>query len=131
MYFSREFLYIFVYCFSCRYLVELGLRQLGLPVPNNSLNFERGISLSQSGSEGFRVRLSRLSEYSSVAYIVERPTLETQAEQYSDTVPFISSQSSKDCLEITVYRPSGVCQHSGGKVDSLERAMCFVHAVVS
>ena len=25
---------IFVYCFSCRYLVELGLRQLGLPVPN-------------------------------------------------------------------------------------------------
>ena len=25
---------IFVYCFSCHYLVELGLRQLGLPVPN-------------------------------------------------------------------------------------------------
>ena len=24
---------MFVYCFSCRYLVELGLRQLGLPVP--------------------------------------------------------------------------------------------------
>ena len=27
------YIYIFVYCFSCRYLVELGLRQLGLPVP--------------------------------------------------------------------------------------------------
>ena len=26
-----NFSYIFVYCFSCRYLVELGLRQLGLP----------------------------------------------------------------------------------------------------
>ena len=32
MYFDREFLYIFVYCFSCRYLVELGLRQVGLLV---------------------------------------------------------------------------------------------------
>ena len=36
------------------------------------------------GSEGFRVRLRRLSEYGSVAYLVERPTRETQAEQYSD-----------------------------------------------
>ena len=26
---------IFVYCFSCRYLVELGLRQLGLPLPKS------------------------------------------------------------------------------------------------
>ena len=34
MYSNREFPYIFVYCFSCRYVVELGLRQLGLPVPN-------------------------------------------------------------------------------------------------
>ena len=50
MYFNRESLYIYiyiycflylvlniyvcVYCFSCRYLVRLGLRQLGLPVPN-------------------------------------------------------------------------------------------------
>ena len=33
--FNREFPYIFVYCFSCRYLVELGLRQLGLPAPKN------------------------------------------------------------------------------------------------
>ena len=44
------------------------------------------ISLSEYGSEGFRVRLRRLSEYGSVAYLVERPTRETQAEQYSDTV---------------------------------------------
>ena len=34
MYFNQEFPYIFVYCFSCRFLVELGLRQLGLRVPN-------------------------------------------------------------------------------------------------
>ena len=33
----------------------------------------RGISLSEYGSEGFRVRLRRLSEYGSVAYLVERP----------------------------------------------------------
>ena len=30
---STEVTAIFVYCFSCRYLVERGLRQLGLPVP--------------------------------------------------------------------------------------------------
>ena len=30
--------------------------------------------------------LLRRSEYGSVAYLVERPTWETQAEQYSDTV---------------------------------------------
>ena len=47
--------------------------------------FQRGISLSEYGSEGFRVRLRRLSEYGSVVYLVERPTRETQAEQYSDT----------------------------------------------
>ena len=46
----------------------------------------RGISLSEYGSEGFRVRLRRSSEYGSVAYLVEKPTRETRAEQYSDTV---------------------------------------------
>ena len=35
------------------------------------------ISLSEYGSERFRVRLRRLSEYGSVAYLVERPTRET------------------------------------------------------
>ena len=30
--------------------------------------------------------MRRLSEYGSVAYLVERPTGETRAEQYSDTV---------------------------------------------
>ena len=48
--------------------------------------FLMGISLSEYGSEGFRVRLRRLSEYGSVAYLLERPTRETQAEQYSDTI---------------------------------------------
>ena len=52
-----------------------------------------GISLSEYGSEGFRVRLTRLSEYISVAYLVERPTRETQAEQYSDTVPVFPEKS--------------------------------------
>ena len=46
----------------------------------------RGDSLSEYASEGFRVRLRRLSEYGSVACLVERPTRETRAEQYSDTV---------------------------------------------
>ena len=27
----------FAYCFSCRYLVELGLRQLGLPAPKKNI----------------------------------------------------------------------------------------------
>ena len=46
----------------------------------------RGISLSEYGSEGFRVRLGGLSEYGSAAYLVERPTWEARAEQYSDTI---------------------------------------------
>ena len=64
----------------------------GFPVENPTKKANRlkallrGISLSEYGSEGFRVRLRRLSEYGSVAYLVERPTWETQAEQYSDTV---------------------------------------------
>ena len=64
----------------------------GFPVenPTNKANrleaLLKGISLSEYGSEGCRVRLWRFSEYGSVAYFVERPTWETQAEQYSDTV---------------------------------------------
>ena len=38
---------------------------------------------TEYSSEGFRVRLS---ECGSVAYLTERPTRETRAEQYSDTV---------------------------------------------
>ena len=37
-YFNREFLFVFVYCFSCRYLRELGLRQLGLAVPKTRID---------------------------------------------------------------------------------------------
>ena len=57
----------------------------GFPVENPtnkataSKLFLMGISLSEA-------RLRRLSEYGSVACLVERPTRETQAEQYSDTV---------------------------------------------
>ena len=64
----------------------------GFPVENPtnkataSKLFLRGISSSEYGSDGFRVRLRRLSEYGSVAYLVERPIWETRTEQYSDTV---------------------------------------------
>ena len=44
-----------------------------------SQGFAKGMSLSEHDSEG-------LCESGSVAYSVERPTWETQAEQYSDTV---------------------------------------------
>ena len=53
----------------------------------------REISLSEYSSEGFRVRLKRLSKYGSVAYLVERRSRETQAEQYSDTVLLESRRS--------------------------------------
>ena len=72
----------------------------------------RGISLSEYGSEGFRVRLRRLSEYGSVAYLVERPTRETQAEQYSDTVLNILSKNNFGKL-ITVL---GKLAHLFGKL---------------
>ena len=64
----------------------------GFPVENPTKKANRlkallrGISLSEYGSEGLRVRLRRLSKYGSVAYWVERPARETQAEQYSDIV---------------------------------------------
>ena len=64
----------------------------GFPVENPTKKANRlkallrGISLSEYGSERFQVRLRRLSEYGSVACLVERPTRETRAEQYSDTV---------------------------------------------
>ena len=59
--------------------VESPTNKATAPKPNL-----RGISLSEYGSGGFRVRLRRLSKCGSVAYLVERPTRETQAEQYSD-----------------------------------------------
>ena len=40
----------------------------------------RRISLSECGSERFRVRLKRLCKFGSVAYLVERPKRETRAE---------------------------------------------------
>ena len=64
----------------------------GFPVENSTKKANRlkallrRISLSEYGSERFRVRLRRLSEYGSVACLVERPKRETRAEQYSDTV---------------------------------------------
>ena len=64
----------------------------GFPVENPTKEANRlkallrGVPLSEYGLEGFRVRLRRLSRYGSVAYLVERPTRETLAEQYSDTV---------------------------------------------
>ena len=57
----------------------------------------RGVSLSEYGSKGCRIRLRGLSEYGSVACLVERPTRETHAEQYSDTV-LIFSAWDKPCF---------------------------------
>ena len=74
----------------------------GFPVesPTNTANrlraLLRGISLSEYSSERFRVRLRRLSEYGSVACLVERPPWETLAEQYSDTVLFWRKQKRSD-----------------------------------
>ena len=64
----------------------------GFPVENPTKKANRlkgllrAIPLSEYGSEGFRVLLRGLSEYGSVACLLERPTRETRAEQYSDTV---------------------------------------------
>ena len=35
--FDREFLYMLVYCLCCRYLAQLGLRQLRLPAPDQDV----------------------------------------------------------------------------------------------
>ena len=51
VYLNREFPYIFVYCFSCRCLVELGLRQLGLPVLKK---VEHGPNLPRKWGKIFR-----------------------------------------------------------------------------
>ena len=62
----------------------------------------KAISLSEYGPEGFRVRLRRLFEYGSVAYLVERPTWVIQAEQYSNTVLVAQAKVSKrfDCASL-------------------------------
>ena len=59
-----------------------------------------GISFEHSVSEGSRVRLRRLYEYRSVAYLVERPTLETQAEQYWDTALKVVKRGCKRCFGV-------------------------------
>ena len=84
----------------------------GFPVENPTKKANRlkallrGISLSEYGSEGFRVRSRRSSKYGSVAYLVERPTRETQAEQYSDTVLGFSlpKQRSRNSI-LPVFQP--------------------------
>ena len=59
VYFNREFPYVFGYCFSCRYLVELGPRQLGLPVLKiqyiqiTSIHFSQGKKGKEGGWAGW------------------------------------------------------------------------------
>ena len=64
MYFNREFPYIFVYCFSCRYLVQLGLRQLGPPVPTTSLaiycGYDALVLSAIEAQKSFQVRLAKV-----------------------------------------------------------------------
>ena len=59
----------------------------------------KGITLSEYGSEGFRVRLRRLSEYGFLAYFVERPTWETRG-LWEGVVPGTSAQSFVLCFSV-------------------------------
>ena len=68
--------------------------------------FLTAISLSEYGSEGFRVWLRRLSEYGSIAYLVERPIRETQAEQCSDTPLFNPQNPTENLMWVPLWRPS-------------------------
>ena len=45
---------IFVYCFSCRYLVQLGLRQLGLPAPEVSRSVPGFLAIGTIWSFGLK-----------------------------------------------------------------------------
>ena len=103
----------------------------GLPVesPTKKANrlkaLLRGISLSEYGSDGFRVRLRRLSEYGSVSYLVERPKRETRAEQYSDTVLWegISHWAAKHSQRPT---QTGLCKFGCGFGARCYRLRCPV-----
>ena len=75
----------------CQVLVDsdLGTQPIRRP-PQSSFDGNLFIRIRFGGvpstvEEVVRVRLRRLSECGSVAYLVERPTRETQAEQYADT----------------------------------------------
>ena len=86
----------------------------------------RGISLSEYGSERFRVRLRRLSEYGSVASLVERPTRETRAKQYSDTV-LIKPQSCSAIVASAPFSSSDVASsaHAAVVASFLLQIFCF------
>ena len=67
-----------------QFSVDSQLRtQLRKPPPQS---YSKGKFFVRVRFGGFRVRLRRLSEYGPVACLVERPTWETRAEQYSDTI---------------------------------------------
>ena len=97
---------------------QLGTQLTRQPPQSSS----KGISLCEYCSEGFRVLLRRLSEYGSDAYIVERPTQEAQAEQYSDTVLFLRKYAKfppnfpQDLLaKNQKVAPKSFCRHTGRK----------------
>ena len=71
-----------------RFRVRFQAVKVQFPV-HSQLRTQLERQLPQSSSKGnffVRVQLTRLSEYSSVAYSVERPTWETRTQQYSDIV---------------------------------------------
>ena len=70
--------------------------------------------MSEHGSEGFRVRLRRLSEYGSVACLVERPTQKTQAEQYLDTALIYASSHELSLTALLRECRGGVGKIRGG-----------------
>ena len=75
--------------------------------------FLRGVSLCEYGSEGFRLRLRRLSEYGSVAHSEERPARETQAEQYSDTTLLLPTPNHRFWLVETHTKQDRQGAHNG------------------
>ena len=86
--FCREEILVFFGGSSLFSPKQQGLEGQGVENPTKKQFLQsssEGISLSKYSSEVFRVRLRRLSEYGSVAYLVERPTWKTRTEQYSDT----------------------------------------------
>ena len=88
----------------------------GFPVENPTKKANRlkallrGISLSEYGSEGLRVQLRRVSEYSSLAYLVERPTRETGRTVLGHRPkPARQKMTFKDSLDV-----AGLCKFGRG-----------------
>ena len=83
--------------------------------------------MPEYGSEGFRVRLRRLSEYGSVACLFERPTRETQAEQYSDNA---LKSIKKESGHVRPRQGTEICNFGApSPLEALHRIFCFCSSI--